>query len=165
VLVALAAGLVVGVLAQRTRLCMVGGIRDLVLFKDNYLILGFLAILVAAFIGNLATGSFHLGFEKQPIAHADALWNFAGMLLAGWGSVLLGGCPLRQLILSGEGNTDSAITVLGVLIGAAVAHNFGLASSAKGVTANGKYAVGILLLVLLGISFLYSNLKDTQTKA
>ena len=65
------------------------------------------------------------------------------MLLAGFGCVLLGGCPLRQLVLSGEGNTDSAVTVLGLLVGAAFAHNFGLASSANGPTAAGKIAVVI----------------------
>jgi len=54
----LGAGLVVGVLAQRTRLCMVGGMRDLVLFKESRLLLGFLAILVAAFITNLVLGGF-----------------------------------------------------------------------------------------------------------
>ena len=37
------------------------------------------------------------------------------MALVGWGSVLLGGCPLRQLILAGEGNGDSAVTVLGMI--------------------------------------------------
>ena len=47
-LLALAAGLVVGALAQKTRLCMVGGIRDAVLFKDFYLLWGFIAIIVAA---------------------------------------------------------------------------------------------------------------------
>ena len=31
---ALAGGLIVGALAQRTRLCMVGGIRDVMLFRD-----------------------------------------------------------------------------------------------------------------------------------
>lgn len=31
------------------------------------------------------------------------------MLLAGFGCVLLGGCPLRQLVLAGEGNSDSAM--------------------------------------------------------
>ena len=41
----------------------------------------------------------------QPIAHSSHLWNLLGMVLVGWGSVLLGGCPLRQLILAGEGNT------------------------------------------------------------
>ena len=54
---------------------------------------------------------FNLSFDKQPIAHTDGIWNFLGMLLAGFGCVLLGGCPLRQLVLAGEGNSDSAITV------------------------------------------------------
>ena len=39
ILISLAAGLIVGALAQRTRLCMVGGIRDLVLFRETKLIL------------------------------------------------------------------------------------------------------------------------------
>ncbi len=46
--IALIAGLIVGILAQRTRLCMVGGIRDLIMFKDNYLISGFMSIFVFA---------------------------------------------------------------------------------------------------------------------
>ena len=70
---------------------------------------------------------FHLGTAEQPVAHTDGLWNFLGMLLVGFACVLLGGCPLRQLILAGEGNSDSAITVLGLLAGAAFCHNFGLA--------------------------------------
>ncbi len=154
VLVALAAGLIVGVLAQRSRLCMVGGIRDAMLIKDYYLLSGFVSIFVVALIGNLIFGQFNLGFEGQPIAHNDGLWNFLGMLLAGWGSVLLGGCPLRQLILSGEGNLDSVITVFGLLAGAAVAHNFGLASSAAGVTANGKVAVLIGFVVMAAVGAL-----------
>lgn len=76
------------------------------------------------------------------------------MELAGWGSVLLGGCPFRQLILSGEGNIDSVITVLGLGTGAAIAHNFGLASSAAGPTANGKVAVLIGFVLLLAIATL-----------
>lgn len=139
-LISLAAGLVVGSLAQRTRLCMAGGIRDLFLFKDPTLLFGSVAVLVVAFILNLATGSFKPGFTGQPIAHTQWLWNFLGMGLVGYGSVLLGGCPLRQTILAGEGNSDSAVTVLGFLAGAAVSHNFGLASSAQGATAAGKRA-------------------------
>ena len=46
VLISLAAGLIVGALAQRTRLCMVGGIRDVVLFREPKLLMGFGAILV-----------------------------------------------------------------------------------------------------------------------
>ena len=160
ILISLAAGLIVGALAQWTRLCMVGGIRDLVLFREWKLLMGFLAILVSALICNLVltavnAGSFFtLGLEGQPVAHTDGLWNFLGMLLTGFGCVLLGGCPLRQLVLSGEGNTDSAIAVLGLAIGAAFAHNFGLASSAAGPTTNGKVAVliGIVVVAVIAVA-------------
>ena len=158
VVISLIAGLIVGALAQRTRLCMVGGIRDAVLFREWKLLLGFLAILVSAFLVNLilgaATGTafFNPGFAGQPVAHTDGLWNALGMLLAGFGCVLLGGCPLRQLVLAGEGNTDSAVTVLGLMVGAAFAHNFGLAASADGPTANGKIAVVIGIAVVAVIA-------------
>ncbi|MEG0371562.1 MAG: YedE family putative selenium transporter, partial [Clostridium sp.] len=91
--ISLAAGLIIGVVSQRTRLCMVGGIRDVVMFKDFYLISGFIAIFVVAMIANIVFGFYKFGFVGQPIAHTDALWNFLGMFVAGWGSVLLGGCP------------------------------------------------------------------------
>ena len=160
VLISLAAGLIVGALAQRTRLCMVGGIRDVVLFREPKLLMGFGAILISALVCNLIlTGVtdgtyFHLAFEGQPIAHTDGLWNCLGMVLVGFGCVLLGGCPLRQLVLSGEGSSDSAVTVLGLIVGAAFAHNFGLASSAEGPTANGKIAVVIGLAVVAAIGCL-----------
>ncbi|WP_409069030.1 YedE family putative selenium transporter [Clostridium sp. FAM 1755] len=153
IVIVLIAGLIVGILAQRTRLCMVGGIRDLIMFKDSYLISGFISIFIFALIGNLIIGKFKLGFIGQSVAHTDALWNFLGMVLAGWGSVLLGGCPMRQLILSAEGNIDSVITVLGMLVGAAFCHNFSLASSAKGATANGKVAVVIGFILVCAISY------------
>jgi YedE family putative selenium metabolism protein len=142
VLVALAVALVIGVLAQRSRLCMVGGIRDAVMFKDFRLISAFIAIIAAVLVGNLVLGSFKLGFAEQPIAHSEAVWNLLGMVLVGWGSVLLGGCPLRQLILAGEGNSDSAVTVTGFIVGAAVSHNFGLASSATGI-GTGPVAIAV----------------------
>ena len=159
IIISLIAGLIVGGLAQLTRLCMVGGLRDIVLFREYKLILGFVAILVSALVCNLIlTGVtdgtyFSLGMAGQPIAHTDGLWNILGMYLVGFGCVLLGGCPLRQLVLSGEGNTDSAITVVGLMVGAAFAHNFGLASSGEGPTNNGKIAVIIGILVVAAIAY------------
>ena len=139
---------------------MVGGIRDAVLFREWKLLFGFLAIFVSALVVNLILGAvtgtayFNPGFAGQPVAHTDGLWNALGMFLAGFGCVLLGGCPLRQLVLAGEGNTDSAVTVLGLMVGAAFAHNFGLASSAEGPTANGKIAViiGIAVVAVVAVS-------------
>ncbi len=46
--ISLTAGLLVGAMAQRTRLCMVGGIRDVVLFGEWKLLCGFVAILASA---------------------------------------------------------------------------------------------------------------------
>lgn len=167
IIISLIAGLIVGLLAQRTRLCMVGGIRDIVLFRETKLILGFVAILVSALVCNLIlTGAtdgtfFKLAFEGQAVAHTDGLWNCLGMYLVGFGCVLLGGCPLRQLVMSGEGNTDSAITIIGLMVGAAFAHNFKLASSADGPSANGKIAV-IIGIVVVAIIACVNTFKKEQ---
>ena len=164
--ISLIAGIIVGALAQRTRFCMVGGIRDMILFRENRLLLGFVAVLVSALVMNLifsattGTSYFNLGFENQPIAHSDGLWNFLGLYLTGFACVLLGGGPLRQLILSGEGNTDSAVTILGLFVGAAFAHNFGLAASGDGPTVNGMIAVVIGIVVVAVIAL--TNLKTAK---
>lgn len=149
----LGAGLLIGVAAQRTRLCMVGGIRDMIMFKDSHLLSGFAAIFVVALIGNLITGNFNLGFAEQPIAHSNHFYNYLGMLATGLGAALLGGCPLRQLILAGEGDSDAMVTVMGLIVGAATAHNFGLAASGAGVPVNGQIAnwVILALLVVIGL--------------
>ena len=149
VVLALAAGVIVGVLAQRSRFCMAGGIRDSIMFNQWNLTLGLVAVIVTVLIGNLILGKFKPGFAEQAVAHTDGLMNFLGMGIVGWGSVLLGGCPLRQLILTGEGNSDSAITVTGFVFGAAIAHNFGTASSGAGAGANGPAAVVACYIVLL----------------
>ena len=149
VVLALAAGVIVGVLAQRSRFCMAGGIRDSIMFNQWNLTLGLVAVIVTVLVGNLILGKFKPGFADQAVAHTDGLMNFLGMGIVGWGSVLLGGCPLRQLILTGEGNSDSAITVTGFVFGAAIAHNFGTASSAAGAGANGPAAVVACYIVLL----------------
>lgn len=144
-------GLVVGILAQRTRMCFVGGWRDLIMVKDSYLFSGIAAFFIAALIVNLALGYTHWGFTGQPIAHDNHLWNFLGMALVGLGATLLGGCPLRQAILSGEGDTDAAVTVLGLIVGAAFAHNFLTAASPNGIGANSEAAVILGLVFCLGV--------------
>jgi uncharacterized protein len=157
IIIALGAGLLVGFLAQRTRLCTMGAIRDVILFKDFHLFSGFAAIFVTALIGNLITGQFLPGFEGQPVAHVFSIWNFLGMAVVGLAAVLAGGCPMRQLILSGEGQGDALITVFGMIAGAAFMHNFGLAGSPAGVSPAGQWIVYISLAILLVIGF--GNLK------
>ncbi len=152
-LLSLAAGLVIGALAQRSRFCTMGGIRDLILFRQFHLFSGMLSLLLVAWLVNLTLGQFHPGFEKQPIAHAQHLWNFAGMLVAGLAFALAGGCPGRQLFMAGEGDGDAGVFVLGMIVGAAVSHNFGLASSPQGIGPHGVAAVLIGLGVCLFVGF------------
>ncbi len=151
--ISLGIGLLVGVLAQRSRFCTMGAFRDLILFKQIHLLSGVLALLVAAFAMNLVLGQFNLGFAGQPVAHTQGLWNFMGMVLAGLCFALAGGCPGRQLFMAGEGDGDAAVFVLGMIVGAGFAHNFGLASSPKGVGPHGIAAVFIGLAVCLFIGF------------
>lgn len=170
--IALVAGLVVGAIAQRSRLCMAGGIRDTVMFKDFNLLSGFLAIFVTVLVGNLILKQFNPTAAVQPVAHHDYVWSFMGMVLVGWASTLLGGCPLRQLILAGEGSGDSAITVFGMLTGAAIVHNFGLAGNADamvdgvfkagGVPTAGRIAVVAGLFITAIVSIL--NLQREGAK-
>lgn len=152
-LVSLGVGLVVGFLAQRSRFCTMGSIRDFVLFRQTHLLSGFIALVVAAFVTNLIVGQFHPGFAGQPVAHTMHVWNFAGMMLAGLAFALAGGCPGRQLFLSGEGDGDAAVFVLGMIVGAGFSHNFGLASSPNGVGPYGIAAVVVGMIVCLFIGF------------
>lgn len=109
--------------------------------------------LIASYALVLALGgSFRLGFASQPIAHGEWLWNALSTTLLGLCGALAGGCPVRQIAMSGEGNGDAFVTTMGILLGGAIAHGAGLASSAAGTTAAGRVAVlvGLLLVALYG---------------
>lgn len=139
--IALAAGVLIGCMAQRSRFCTVGGVRDVILMRDLHLFYGVIALVVAAGATALVLGQFRLSWEDQPVAHTDSLWNFGGMVLAGWAFTLAGGCPGRQLILVGEGDGDAGVFAMGMLLGAALAHNFSVASTPAGPGIYGPAAV------------------------
>jgi Na+-driven multidrug efflux pump len=73
-------------------------------------------------------------------------------LFTGLAFTLAGGCPGRQLIMAGEGDGDAAVFVLGMLTGAAFAHNFSAASSGAGVGPYGIPATiaGLVICALIG---------------
>lgn len=166
ILMSLAGGLIFGAVAQKARMCFAGSIRDIILMRNFDLITiigGFFAVML---IFNIVSGNFTPGFNTPGIiAHSEHLWNILGMYAVGFAAVLAGGCPLRQLILAGQGSSDSAVTVLGMFAGAAAAHNFGLAASGTALNAetqevvagavpkNGKVAVILCIIVCFVIAF------------
>ncbi len=153
-IISLAIGLVIGFLAQRSRFCTVGAVRDAILLKDTRLLYGVLALIIAAFVTNLILGQFHAGFSGQPVSHTNELWNFGGMALAGLAFTLAGGCPGRQLFLTGEGNADSAMFINGMLVGAGISHTFSMASSTAGPGVFGPFIViaGLVICSVIGLT-------------
>jgi len=150
-------GLAIGFLAQRSRFCTMGAFRDLLLFKQMHLFNGIIALVVFALITNLIAGQLKIGFADQPVAHHLHIWNFLGMALAGLAFALAGGCPGRQLFLSGEGDGDAAVFVMGMIVGAAFAHNFGLASSPKGLGVHGIEALIVGFAFCIFVGFIMSK--------
>ena len=166
ILLSLIGGLIFGAAAQKSRMCFAGSIRDVILMRNFDLLTIIGGFFVVMLVFNAATGRVVLGFDTPGvIAHSEHLWNVLGMYAVGFAAVLAGGCPLRQLILAGQGSSDSAVTVLGMFAGAAAAHNFGLAASgtaldaetqeiiAGAVPANGKAAVILCIIVCFVIAF------------
>lgn len=154
VIISLIAGLAAGALAWRTRMCLSGGFRDFMLVGETSLLKIYGIMFVAALAGNLYFGFFKLGFENQPLAHTMHVWNFLGLFLTGLAATLAGGCPLRQLIMAGEGSTDALVCVLGMLAGAGVAHSLNAAGSAAGVGINGQIAVVAGIVLVAGIGYI-----------
>lgn len=153
VLVSLGVGLLLGALAQRSRFCVTGSIRDTLLMgRRSPLLWGLLAFLLSGLVTSLVTGQFHPGFYGQPGAHLDLLWGFLGMMLVGVISVLIGGCPFRQLIKSGEGDADAGLVVVGMLLGGGLVQAWQIAGTSSGVSLYGKVAV------MAGFIFVLSNL-------
>jgi len=155
VVMSLIAGLITGAIALKTRMCLSGGFRDFFLVRDTFLLKIYGLIFLGAMVANLFFGTFKLGFTGQPLAHTMHLWNFLGLYLVGVSATLLGGCPLRQLIMAADGNTDAGVCVLGMLAGAGVAHTINLAASGAGVPVNGQIAVVVGITITFGIGWLF----------
>lgn len=174
-LLGLGLGLLVGVIVQKTRFCSIGAWRDIFLVRDFHLFSGIAAFLMAALLTNYLAGNFspqglgyHWGLINQPIALSmthwtEYLWTFLSLMLVGLAGTLLDGCPLRNLIRSGEGDTDAAVTVMGYLAGAAIAHNWQLASSPQGLNVWGSVAVGLGIVFCLIVAFLKLERTEPET--
>jgi len=157
-LASLAFGLVAGALAQRNGFCITGGVAHLFLWgrrlpdcpRASGMLAGVGAFVVAVVVASAATGQFSPGLVGQPSSNEDYGWGFLAMLTVGFGSILIRGCPFRQLVLAGSGDHDAGGAVLGMLAGAALVQDWGLAGAAAGTPFAGKIAL------LLGLAFLFA---------
>lgn len=142
--ITLGLGVLIGYLAQRSGFCSIGGFRDLFLFKQTRLFFGYMALigfgLLGYFVFWLIAPAIFQGFYWAA-TQADPLTPIAGSipglgitayvilaLVGGFGmgflGVLLGGCPLRQVVMWSEGNRKSMFFFVGLCIGAVLYHGF-----------------------------------------
>ncbi len=132
--------------------------RRAMLIAAGFLILGYAVI-------SWASGNWKLGWSGQPASQPETLWNIAAMAVVGLTGVLAGGCPVRQIVLSGEGNGDAFVTVMGLLVGGATAHGLGIVSSGSGTTEAGRAVVvlGGAAALLYAAAITSTASKPTRT--
>lgn len=131
----LVVGFIAGILGQRSRMCSIGGMRDLYLIKDSYLFKGMLAFIIAAAVGYIFFNNgvafpwaLHNGVMSA-IPGAPCITGISGLSLAiigglgvGFFAVLAGGCPFRQTVMMSEGKTTAVFYLIGFTIGAIIFH-------------------------------------------
>lgn len=149
---ALGIAVVVGAILSLTGFCAITAARQ-VFGGPRRMLWAALALIAGFAIISAATDKLKVSFDNQPVSHSDHLWNILALALVGLTGVLAGGCPVRQVVLAGEGNGDAMITAAGILAGCALAHSFGTVSSPAGATAAGRTAVLIGLAVSLAYAF------------
>ncbi|WP_148688526.1 YeeE/YedE thiosulfate transporter family protein [Methanopyrus sp. SNP6] len=136
----LAFGVLIGYLGQRSAMCFIGGIRDVYLLRDTWLVQGLIGFLIGAFFGLSVFGAagmikkfpwfLYKGASaipgdvlgKKPGFVAHAAVTVVGGLGVGFLSVVQGGCPFRNYVMAAEGNVTAMAYLLGMFVGAVFYH-------------------------------------------
>jgi YedE family putative selenium metabolism protein len=161
-LLSLGVGLTIGAIAHYTQFCITGGIARIFLWgprevmncpRSTGMLISIITFFIVALVASLLTGQFNFGLHGQPSSNESYGWAFLGMLMVGFGSVLIRGCPLRQLVASGQGDNDAGAAVMGMLVGAALVENWNLGGTTVGTPPTAQIAVlvGICLLFIIGL--------------
>ncbi len=115
----LALGSAFGVVAQRSRFCVVAAVSNFALMRDYRQLHAYLAALGVAVIGTFALEWSELVAIADTAYRRPALdWLGAlgGGLMFGAGAMLAGGCASRTLIRTAEGNLGALLTLMAFAI-------------------------------------------------
>lgn len=98
-------GLIFGALLQRSRMCFNSAFRDVLLFKDNYLLkMALLAVAVQMILVHLLA---QMGLIALAPSGLNWVANIVGAYIFGLGMVLAGGCASGVTYRAGEGLTTA----------------------------------------------------------
>ena len=105
---------ILGFVANRTTLCAVKAVSDVLFLHDTKTLISFGKIMLWAFcISTLLVW----GFDTSPIHyqnHALSYGTISGGVLLGVGAVLNGGCALHTLLRLGRGDIGMLISLIGI---------------------------------------------------
>jgi len=125
-MIAMTASLIVGLIAgyagQRSRFCIISGIRDFFLIRDSYRLKGLIGVVAGAFLGFIifkALGGAINNFPMKITSESGGYWvaSAIGALGMGFFSVLAEGCPFRQHIMLAEGKESARFYLIGFYLG------------------------------------------------
>lgn len=122
VLTTLIVGVLIGYLGQRSRFCIISGIRDFYLLKDIHRLKGLLGLIVGAAIGFIVFKFVGGALPEFPMLKGiESMGYLVATIVGGVGmgffSILAEGCPFRQHVMAAEGRESAAFYLLGFYIG------------------------------------------------
>jgi uncharacterized membrane protein YedE/YeeE len=146
-IVTLVMGIVLGYLAQRSRICFIGGLRDFVLVRDTELLKGAIAFFITAWVAFSISGAVGLldwgapAFDEltavqdvaasvaspaavtrsvQVLGLSAVIVGLVAGIALGLFSTLANGCPTRQHVLAAQGVRDSVFYLGGFYLGVVI---------------------------------------------
>ena len=130
----LALGMAFGIVAQRSRFCVVAAVSNFALMRDYRQLHAYLAALGVAVAGTFflewsqVVSIAETGYRRPALNWLGAL---SGGVLFGIGAMLAGGCASRTLIRTAEGNLGALLTLLAFAV-AGMATLFGALNPLRG---------------------------------
>lgn len=115
-------GGLIGYMGQRSRFCIISGIRDCFMVRNFHRIKGLLALVISA---TVTFAVLKLTGERVPNFPMLEGIKFTGYLIAsivggmgiGFFSVMAEGCPFRQHVMAAEGSRSALFYLLGFYLG------------------------------------------------
>jgi uncharacterized membrane protein YedE/YeeE len=117
---AISLALLMGFVADRTHLCSVHAVHDVLFEKRVAVLLSFVKIVLWVLAISLLLEWLLASRPVAAVAFHFSLVSMAGGILFGVGSVINDGCSLHTLTRLGRGNLGMAVSIVGLIIGVLV---------------------------------------------
>lgn len=110
--------LIMGLVSDRTNLCSVCAVRELLLHRQATVLFSFIKIVLWVVGVSIAIEYLFATPTTEGNSFAVSAQSLFGGLVFGIGAVMNDGCSLHTLVRLGRGNFGMAISIVGLLIGA-----------------------------------------------